>query len=112
VSLNGTTITQSTELYNYRSLLETLLTYGNDAATTHLKNAMWIMNAGNMVACDPTSDDASNNKGFVTRWSLTKKSREIELYGRVHTDFCNVLYIYYRASEYRLNSQRLGRDYT
>jgi len=89
VSLNGTTITQSTELYNYRSLLETILTYGNDAATTHLRNAMWIMEVGNMVACDPTSDDASNNKGFVTRWSLTKNSQEIELYG-VHTDFCNV----------------------
>ena len=67
VSLNGTTITQSTEIYNYRSLLETLLTYGNDAATTHLRNAMWIMDDGNMVACEPTSDDVSNNKGFVTR---------------------------------------------
>ena len=51
---------------------------------------MWIMDDGNMIACDPTSVDASNNKGFMTRWSLTKKSQEIELYGRVHTDFCNV----------------------
>ena len=73
VSLNGTTIKQSTELYNYCSLLENLLTYGNDAATTHLRNAMWIMDDGNMVACEPTYDDASKNKGFVTRWSLTKK---------------------------------------
>ena len=56
VSLNGTTITQSTELYNYRSLLETVLTYGNNAATTHLRNAMWIMDDGNMVARDTTSD--------------------------------------------------------
>jgi len=90
VSLNGTKITQATELYNYRSLLETLLTYGNDAATTHLRNTMWILGDGNMVACDPTSVDASNNKVFFTRWSLTKKSQEMELYGRVHTDFCNV----------------------
>jgi len=71
VSLNGTTITQATELYNYRSLLETLLTYGNDAATTLLRNAMWIMDDGNIAACDPTSVDSSNNKGFMTRWSLT-----------------------------------------
>ena len=90
MSLNGTTITQTTELYNYRSLLVILLTYGTDAATTHLRNAMWIMDHGNMVACDPSSDDASNNKGFVTRWSLTKKSQEIKLYMRVHSDFCNV----------------------
>ena len=51
---------------------------------------MWIMDAGYMIACDPTPDDESNNKGLATRWSLTKKSKEIELYGRVHTDFCNV----------------------
>ena len=90
VSLNGTRITQATELYNYRSLLETLLTFGSDAATTHLMNAMWFMDDGNMVACDPSSDEASNNKWFVTRWSLTKKSQELELYGRVHSNFCNV----------------------
>ena len=41
VVLNGTTITQSGEHYNYRSYLETLLTYGNDAAATHLTNAYW-----------------------------------------------------------------------
>ena len=90
LSLNGSTITQATELYNYRSLLQTLLTYGTDAATTHLRNAMWIMEGGNMVACDPSSDDGSKNKGFVTRWSPTKKSHEIEIYGRVNSDFCIV----------------------
>ena len=51
---------------------------------------MWNMVAGNMVACDPTFDDESNNKGFATRWSLTKKSQEIDIYGRVYTDFSNV----------------------
>jgi len=51
---------------------------------------MWIMDDGNMIACDPTSVDASNNKRCMTRWGLTKKSQEIEIYGRVYTDFCNV----------------------
>ena len=32
ISLNGTQITQDTYLYNYRAYLETLLTYGSDAA--------------------------------------------------------------------------------
>ena len=58
MSLNGTTIKQATELYNYRSLLETLLTYGNDAATTHLTNEMWILD-GNMAACDLTAADST-----------------------------------------------------
>ena len=65
VSLNGTTITQTTELYNYRFLLETLLTYANDAATTHLTSAMWVLDDGNLAACDPPAAD-STNKEFMT----------------------------------------------
>jgi len=37
ISLNRTQITQGTDLYNYRAYLETLLTYGSDAADSHLK---------------------------------------------------------------------------
>jgi len=37
ISLNGTQITQATELYNYSEYLETLLTYGSDAADSYLK---------------------------------------------------------------------------
>jgi len=47
-SLNGTQITQATELYNYRAYLETLLTYGSDAAESHLKNVLWHLDTGNM----------------------------------------------------------------
>jgi len=36
VSLNGTQVTQATELYPYRAYIETLSTYGNDAAISHL----------------------------------------------------------------------------
>jgi len=39
IALNGVNITQATELYNYRSYFETLLTYGGDAAATHVTNA-------------------------------------------------------------------------
>jgi hypothetical protein len=88
VSLNGITITQASELYNYRSFLETILTYSNDAATTHVTNAFWYIDSGDMLPCDPSAE-ASNNKGFVTRWNLTKQSQEIEMYGKIHSDLCN-----------------------
>jgi len=39
IALNGVTINQAIELYNYRTYFETLLTYGSDDAATHLKNA-------------------------------------------------------------------------
>ena len=48
-TLNGTTITQATELYNYRSFLEALLTYDIDAPSTCLTNAMWILDDGNLA---------------------------------------------------------------
>jgi len=41
IVLNGLTITQAAELYNYLSFFETILTYGSDAATSHLTNEFW-----------------------------------------------------------------------
>ena len=73
ISLNGVTITQATELYNYRSYFETLLTYGTDAAATHLTNAFWYLDDGDLLPCDPTAADAKN-KVFITRWNRIKQS--------------------------------------
>jgi len=42
-----------------------------------------------VLAGDPTSADIKN-KGFVKRWGRQKQSKEIELYGRLHADICNV----------------------
>jgi len=108
MSLNGTTITQATKLYNYRSLLKTLLLMAMMQLAHISKNAMWILDDGNLTACGPTAAD-STNKGSMTRWSLTKKSQEIELYGRIHRMFAMCLYIYYHAPDYRSNSQRPSR---
>ena len=37
-----------------------------------------------MMPCDPT------NTGFIDRWNRQKQSKEIEMYGRIHSDICNV----------------------
>jgi hypothetical protein len=66
ISLNDICITQASEFYAYRAYLETLLTYGNNAANTHLTNAFWYLDSGNVLPCDPTKADSSN-KGFITR---------------------------------------------
>jgi hypothetical protein len=47
-SLNGTLITHSLDNYNYRALLETLLTYGSDAAESHFTNANWYWDNGDI----------------------------------------------------------------
>ena len=85
VVLNGTTITHCGEHYNYRSYLETFLTYGIDAAATHLTNAFWYRDNGDMMPCDPTPANvtAVNNRGFI--------SKELQIFGRLHGDLFNVL---------------------
>ena len=54
ITLNGVTITPAAKLYRYRAYLETLLTYGSDAAASHLTNTYWYLDNGNMLPCDPT----------------------------------------------------------
>jgi len=66
MSLNGVNITPASELYPYRSYLESLLTYGSDAANLHLTNAYWYLDEGDVLAGDPTSTSIKN-KGFVKR---------------------------------------------
>ena len=91
VHLNGVTITQSSEHYNYRSYFETLLTFGTDAAARHLTNAYLYRDTGDMLPCDPTTANvtAMTNRGFITREKLCA-SKELQLYGRLHTDLFNV----------------------
>jgi len=90
VSFNGVNITPASELYPYRSYLETLLTYESDEANSHLTNAYWYLDeGGDVLPGDPTSD-ANKNKGFVKRWERHKQRKVTELYGRLHTDICNV----------------------
>jgi len=56
VTLNGVTITQASEHYNYRSYLEAFLTFGTDAAASDLTTAYWYLDAGDMQPCDPMAE--------------------------------------------------------
>jgi len=65
------------------------LNYGADAAISHLTHSYWYKDVGDMMPCDPTKAE-STNTGFVDRWNRQKQSKEIEMYGRIHSDICNV----------------------
>jgi hypothetical protein len=90
ISLKGVAITQARELYHYRSYLETILTYGSGAASAHLTNLFRYLDDGNMLPCDPTKTEATNSKGFIARGERMKQRKEVEFYGRLHSDMCNV----------------------
>jgi len=42
-----------------------------------------------MLPCDPTKAE-STNTGFIDRWNRQKESKEIEIFGRIHSDICIV----------------------
>jgi hypothetical protein len=106
VSLNGISITQAIELYPYRSYLETILTYGTDAAFSHLTNAFCYLDDGDLLTCDPNAAyDTNTNRGFIARWNKIKQSKKVQLYVGLHSDICNV-------SQYLLPGVRLQIKFT
>jgi hypothetical protein len=66
ISLNDVSVTQTSDLYNYRAYLEILLSYGTDASRTHLTNSYWYLDDPELGPCDPTEANAKN-RGFVER---------------------------------------------
>jgi len=92
VMVNGVPVTQSHEHYYYRSYLQTLLTFGTDAACSHLSNSYWYLDTGDMQPSDPTAEThtSATNDRFIARWSRLSGSRDVQLLGRLHTDLCNV----------------------
>ena len=65
------------------------MAYASDAAIWHLTNGFCYLDDGDLLPCDPTTGDAKN-MGFVTRRNRIKESKEVELYGRIHSDICNI----------------------
>jgi len=108
ISVNGLSISQATELYNYRWYVEILPTYGSNAAATHLTNAIWYLDNGDLLPCEPTSAVAKN-KDFITRWNRIKQSKEVQLYGKIYSDICNVSLYLITGVRCRSNSRRPSR---
>jgi hypothetical protein len=46
---------------------------------------------GDMLFADSTvAATIETNSGFMGRWNRSKQRKEIELFGRLHSDLCNV----------------------
>ena len=90
ITLNGTTIIITSDLYQYSSCLDTFLTYGHDAATSHLTNCFWYLDSGDLQVCDLTAAEPTNT-GFVFQGKKIKQSKGVQLIGRLHSDICNLV---------------------
>ena len=85
VSLNGTLITASTNTYAYRAMMETLLSYGEDAYRTQLTSGLFYKDrAGRMDSVD-LADNAANGS-LLKRRALGLESRTFDMIGRLNAD--------------------------
>ena len=77
IQLNGSVITSSTNTYPYLAILETLLSYGEDAKKTQLKSALYYKDAaGQMDTLALTAGDGViPNEGLVKRLTHQSESR-------------------------------------
>jgi len=86
IFLNETHVTASTNTYPYRAMLETLLSYGDDAKKSQLTTTLYYEDkAGSMDAV--TFDNAdTRNAGLVQRRNFTARSWVVDMIGRIHAD--------------------------
>ena len=83
VHLNDTLVTPSSNTYPFRALVDTVLSYGDEAKNTQLTSQLWYKDtAGHMDAT--TVDDG--NTGLVERRRYIAESRVVEMMGRLHVD--------------------------
>ena len=81
ISLNDVLISDASNLYHYRALIETLLSYGKEAKESQLTMGLYYKDtAGSM------NDINDGNAGLVARRRFTSDSRTVQLIGKIHSD--------------------------
>ena len=77
IDLNGRTISDGSSTYPYRAYRETLLSYGEEAKSTHLTSSLFYKDAaGKMDELDPTKANADANLRLKKCASFTSESME------------------------------------
>ena len=85
VSLGGTMISSSNNLYSYRAYVEALLNYGKDAKKSQLQMGLYIKDpAGKFEVFDE-----DRNKSFEEKKSYFEKSKIVDVSGQLHCDIFN-----------------------
>lgn len=95
VHLSDKMVSTASNTYAYRAMIETLLTYGTDARSSHLTSGLFYKDTPRrMDAVNPVLDDANANLGLKKRYRFTQESNEIDLVGMLHADiFCQEKYL-------------------
>ena len=81
VSLNDTLISDSSNLYHYRALFETLLSYTSDEGRKQLSMSLFSKDTPNKM-----ENIADDNTGLVERRNHFTESKTVQVIGRPHSD--------------------------
>jgi len=85
ISLNGTQVTTSTNTYPYRAMIETLLSYGDDAKMSQLTSALYYADQPDRMNVVDFAENARNS-GLYKRSRFTVTSHAVDMMGRIHAD--------------------------
>lgn len=85
ISLNDVLVTSSVNTYAYRSMIETLLNYGEDAKRTHLQSELYYKDTPGQMDTIETDLTKSTNTGWIKRRELSL-GKTIDMFGRIHGD--------------------------
>ena len=57
-----------------------------------MRHAYWYCDIGDMLPCAPTTAivTAMTKRGFITRWDKLSASKDLQLFGRLHSYLFNV----------------------
>ena len=113
INLNGRTISDGSSTYPYRAYLETLLSYGEEAESTHLTSSPFYKDtAGKMDETDSTKSNADVNLGLKKCGSFTSESKVVDMIGRLHGDiFSQKKYLLDMVLKVRLRLHRSKKPF-
>ncbi|XP_072166027.1 uncharacterized protein F54H12.2-like [Diadema setosum] len=87
VMLNEKLVSQPTNTYPYRALMETMLHYGQEAKHSQLTQQLYYKDeAGKMDVVDPTAADAEGNRGFKKRSQFIGGSKLLSMLVPIYAD--------------------------
>ena len=86
ISLNGTQVSASMNSRPYRAMLETLVSYGDDAKKTQLTSELFYAYKAGKRDTVAFGGDAARNSGLMKRATFTATSNVVDMIGRMHAD--------------------------
>ena len=109
VFLNNQLVSESDNMYAYKSIFEVLCNYSDEAKKEQLAGALYHPDTGeeiNTLTPANIKNSTLTNKGFLTRFAKTEKSAAFECWGKLSSEFLNQTDLLIDGCELRIKIQR------